>query len=707
MNIPATIASELNIPLDKVKAALQLMADGATIPFISRYRKEVTGSLNEVELFSIQQRNNALNELVKRKEYVIETISSSGKLTDKLLEEIEQATTVTQLEDIYMPYKPKRHTRASIAREKGLEPLARILMSRNNSVVPETIAKRFVSKQVPSTDEALSGASDIIAEWVSENKLARTTIRKLYDRMATIKSKVIPDHKDDTTYADYHDFSCPLKKCPSHRYLALKRGEKDGILRVSIDIDKDLATERLNTIFGTNISSASRPIITAAVVDSYKRLIKPSIENEVATSTKEDSDKTAIAIFANNLRQLLMSAPLGPKRVMGIDPGFRTGCKVVCLDENGNLLHHTVVYPTPPHNDVKTASDTILSLITRYNVEAISLGNGTASRETERFLKNISSPTMPPVYIVNEAGASIYSASENARREFPEYDVTVRGAISIARRLIDPMAELVKIEPKSIGVGQYQHDVDQNALKVSLNHTVESCVNSVGVNLNTASVDLLTYISGIGPKLAQAIVEYRSTNGLFSSRAQLLDVPRLGTKAYTQSVGFLRIPHAANPLDNTGIHPERYELVEKIARDAGCDIADLIGSAETRSRIDMTKYVLDRVGLPTLTDIMDELSRPGRDPRGTIEQITFDDAVHSITDLVPGMLLPGVVNNITAFGVFVDIGIHHSGLIHISQLSNKYVTHPSSVVSLGQHITFKVIDVNLNRKRISLALVEQ
>ncbi|MCM1450224.1 MAG: RNA-binding transcriptional accessory protein [Clostridiales bacterium] len=705
MDKTSYISTLLNIPLHKVKAAVSLLDEGATIPFISRYRKEATGSLDEVQLFDIQRSAKQYDELAKRKETVLSTLSETGQLTDLLSERIAGTTTLTELEDIYLPFKPHRRTRATIAREHGLEPLARMLMGHRLQSSPQQLAGRFLNNDITTEQEALDGARDIIAEWISESETARQAMRRLYERKATITTKVAKGHDDDTQYADYHNYSSPLNRCPSHRYLAMRRAEKEGILKVSIDVDTDEALDRLDRIFTKNISPLALPVINDAIADSYKRLLKPSIENDAAATTKASADKVAIGIFADNLRQLLMAPPLGHRRVMGIDPGFRTGCKVVCLDESGRLLHHDVIYPTPPRQDVAGAQSTILQLVDLYKVEAIAVGNGTASRETERFLKSIEwGHQRPDIHIVNEAGASVYSASELARRELPDHDVTVRGAVSIARRLIDPMAELVKIDPKAIGVGQYQHDVDQASLKESLDHTVGSCVNSVGINLNTASPELLSYISGIGPKLAAAIVDYRGANGPFTSRSQLLEVPRLGNKVYTQAAGFLRLPGAANPLDNTAVHPERYKLVERMAADAGCTTARLIQSAEARQSIDLSRYIGGDVGLPTLQDIMAELARPGRDPRGEVTNPAFDDTINDITDLHPGMTLPGVVNNITAFGAFVDLGIHQSGLVHISQLSDSFISHPSQAVQLGQHVNVRVLEVDTTRQRISLTM---
>ncbi len=703
MNISRIIASELSLPAKSVETALKLMAEGATIPFIARYRKEATGGLEDRDLFSISQRNEALVELEKRKETVVNTIAEAGKLTDELRERIDNVTSSTELEDIYLPYRPKKRTRASVAREKGLEPLARIIMSQHGDSL-RNVARRFLSDDVADVDEALSGASDIIAEWVSESELSRQIVRTAYSRSATINVTVAKGQNNDTRFADYHDYSGSLRNCPSHRYLAIRRGEAEGVLKVSLNIDNDVALGRLDRVFISNSSSESSRIVAGAVADGYKRLLRPSIETEQAADAKQAADETAIGVFADNLRQLLMGAPLPGKRVMGIDPGFRTGCKVVCLDAQGQLLHHDIIFPTAPRCDYDGAKAKVLGLISRYAIEEIAVGNGTASRETERFLKSIGLGKSPRIHIVSEAGASVYSASEIARREFPNEDVTVRGAVSIGRRLLDPMAELVKIDPKSIGVGQYQHDVDQGKLKASLDHVVESCVNTVGVNLNTASVELLSYVAGIGPKLAESIVAYRNEHGAFKNRRSLLSVPRLGEKTFIQAAGFLRLPGSDNPLDNTAVHPERYQLVEKMARDSHCSVSALIASPDIRRRIDLKKYISDEVGLPTLTDIMSELERPGRDPRGEAVAVEFDDSINDISDLRAGMLLPGVVNNITAFGAFVNIGIHQSGLVHISELSDRYVSHPSDAVKLGQQVMVKVIDVDIARGRIALSI---
>ncbi len=703
MNISKIISSELSLSQKSVEAALKLMADGATIPFIARYRKEVTGGLEDKELFAISQRNDALVELQKRKETVLTTIAEAGKLTDELRRRIDDVTLASELEDIYLPYRPKKHTRASVARDKGLEPLARIIMSQRNES-PRGAARRFLSPEVKEIDDALSGASDIIAEWVSESESSRQIVRNAYNRSATISASVAKGHDTDTRYTDYHDYSGSLRNCPSHRYLAIRRGESEGILKVSLSIDNDAAIGRLDKVFIKNPRSESAAIIGDAVADGYKRLLRPSIETEQAAQAKQAADTTAIDVFADNLRQLLMGAPLPGRRVMGIDPGFRTGCKVVCLDPQGQLLHHDIIYPTPPRSDYEGAKAKVIALIKRFDIEEIAVGNGTASRETERFLKSIGLGSSPRVHVVSEAGASVYSASEVARREFPDEDVTVRGAVSIGRRLLDPMAELVKIDPKSIGVGQYQHDVDQNRLKASLEHVVESCVNSVGVNLNSASVELLSYVAGIGPKMAQSIVAYRNEHGAFKNRRSLLAVPRLGDKTFTQAAGFLRLPESDNPLDNTAVHPERYQLVEKMAHDSGCSVSELIASPDIRKKIDLRRYVTDEVGMPTLTDIMAELDRPGRDPRGEAAGFEFDDTINDIDDLKTGMLLPGIVNNVTAFGAFVDIGIHQSGLVHISELCDRYIKHPSDAVKLGQQVYVKVIDVDTVRGRIALSI---
>lgn len=646
-----------------------------------------------------------MKETAKRKETIIKTISEQGKLTPELEKRINECWEPEVLEDIYMPYKPKRRTRAQVARENGLEPLATIIMLQRDNA-PETTARRFINENVKSEEDAIKGALDIIAENVSEDERSRSQLRNAFRRGAIITSKVIKSKADTdeaAKYSDYFDFSEPLKRCSSHRLLAMRRGEKDGILRVSISADDEECVEKLKRLFVRGYGRCST-LVGEAVADSFKRLLKPSIETEFATLSKENADGDAIAVFAENLRQLLLAAPLGQKRVMGIDPGFRTGCKVVCLDEQGNLLHHEAIFPHPPRNEQIEASTQIKEMVKKYGVEAIAIGNGTASRETDRFVKTLGLADSIQVFTVSEDGASVYSASKTAREEFPDKDVTVRGAVSIGRRLMDPLAELVKIDPKSIGVGQYQHDVDQAKLKKSLDLTVESCVNSVGVNLNTASKHLLTYVSGLGPTLAQNIIDYRTANGAFRSRSQLLKVPRLGPSAFEQSAGFLRIPDAKNPLDNTAVHPESYKIVEKMAKDCGCSVAELIKDKDKRKSIRLDRYVSEKVGMPTLTDIMAELEKPGRDPREQLEEFEFDPNVSTPDDLVEGMVLPGIVTNITNFGAFVDIGVHQDGLVHISQLADRYVSDPTQVVKLHQHVMVKVIEVDRRRNRISLSM---
>lgn len=706
MNLFAKRISDLlNINIKYVDNTLELLDSGCTIPFISRYRKERTGGLDEVQITQICELNERMKETAKRKETIIKTISEQGKLTPELEKRINECWEPEVLEDIYMPYKPKRRTRAQVARENGLEPLATIIMLQRDNA-PETTARKFINENVKSEEDAIKGALDIIAENVSEDERSRSQLRIAFRRGAIITSKVIKSKADTdeaAKYSDYFDFSEPLKRCSSHRLLAMRRGEKDGILRVSISADDEECVEKLKRLFVRGYGRCST-LVGEAVADSFKRLLKPSIETEFATLSKENADGDAIAVFAENLRQLLLAAPLGQKRVMGIDPGFRTGCKVVCLDEQGNLLHHEAIFPHPPRNEQIEASTQIKEMVKKYGVEAIAIGNGTASRETDRFVKTLGLADSIQVFTVSEDGASVYSASKTAREEFPDKDVTVRGAVSIGRRLMDPLAELVKIDPKSIGVGQYQHDVDQAKLKKSLDLTVESCVNSVGVNLNTASKHLLTYVSGLGPTLAQNIIDYRTANGAFSSRSQLLKVPRLGPSAFEQSAGFLRIPDAKNPLDNTAVHPESYKIVEKMAKDCGCSVAELIKDKDKRKSIRLDRYVSEKVGMPTLTDIMTELEKPGRDPREQLEEFEFDPNVSTPDDLVEGMVLPGIVTNITNFGAFVDIGVHQDGLVHISQLADRYVSDPIQVVKLHQHVMVKVIEVDRRRNRISLSM---
>ena len=709
-DIVTIISEELNLSNKQVTATIRLLDDGATIPFISRYRKEATGSLDEVAIRNIQLRNQELQDIIKRKEYILETIETQGKLTLELKERINTTLDAAVLEDIYLPYKPKRRTRAAIARERGLEPLAKIIMAQASSDI-ERQASRFLSDGVNSIDDAISGALDIIAEWVSENEKVRSLVRTRYIKSAIISSSVVKGKEDDAqNYKNYFDFSEPLKYCSSHRYLAMRRGETDGLLRVSVSIDDDGMLERLDKFFvKSSATSQVAEYIRQAVKDGYKRLIKPSIETEVSALTKEKSDTTAIAMFADNVRQLLFAPPLGHKRVMGIDPGYRTGCKVVCLDAQGNLLHNDVIYPCAPTNDYKGAARKISYLVEAYKIDAIAVGNGTAGRETEKFLSSLRYPHKVQVFVVNENGASIYSASKIAREEFPDKDVTVRGAVSIGRRLIDPLAELVKIDPKSIGVGQYQHDVDQAKLKDALDYTVSSCVNLVGVNVNTASRQLLAYVSGIGPQLAGNIVEYRAEHGDFESRKALKDVPRMGDKAFQQCAGFLRIPNAENILDNTAVHPESYSIVERIAKDNKCSVEEIVNNKELLHSIDLNRYVSNEIGLPTLTDIVSELDKPGRDPRSRVEIMEFDERVKSINDLSEGMVLNGIVNNITAFGAFVDIGIKENGLVHISQLCDHFVSSPSEILKVHQHVKVKVIEIDYSRNRIALTMkgVEQ
>lgn len=696
------ISQELNIPVDKVHNTASLLSDGATIPFISRYRKEATGGLNEVDIQSIESRLNYYNELQKRRATIISTITEQGKLTDELSAKIMGCWSATELEDIYLPYKPKRHTKAQTARDNGLEPLAKIIMAQHADDI-EARAKRFVNGgTVASTDDAIAGAKHIIAEWISENTAVRNSVRRSFKHEAVLSSHYVKGKEiEGRNYENYYEYSQPLNRVSSHQLLAIRRGEKEGFLKVAININGERAVDNIARIVVKGKSQASQ-LVMQAVDDSFKRLIKPSIETEFAAVAKAKADDEAISMFAQNARQLLFAPPLGHKRILAVDPGFRTGCKVVCLDEQGNLLHHDVIYPTAPHYDIDGAADKVATLISTYKPDAIAIGNGTASRETEKFLKR--QHTGLDIYVVSENGASIYSASKIARDEFPDKDVTVRGAVSIGRRLLDPLAELVKIDPKSIGVGQYQHDVDQNKLKDSLSFTVESCVNRVGVNVNTASKELLTYVSGLGPQLAKNIVDYRAQNGPFKSREEIMNVPKMGKKTFTQSAGFLRVPESDNPLDNSAVHPERYKLVTQMAADCGCSVAQLIADKEIQHKIDIKKYVSDEVGEPTLIDIMNELDKPGRDPRSTAETIEFDDSVHDIKDLKVGMELNGIVTNITQFGAFVDIGIHTNGLVHVSEMADRRVTNPAAVVHISQHVKVRVKQVDLDRKRISLSM---
>lgn len=699
MSYAPRIAPLTGIPARKVEAVIELLESGATIPFIARYRKEATGELDEVEIAEIQDAWKKMQELDKRREVILQSIEEQGKLTPELRRAIEQAATMTELEDLYLPYRPKRKTRASMAIEKGLEPLAKRIYSQTDNSGIANLAARFINDQVATVEDALQGARDIIAEWVSEDLKARDKVRRHFARGAEIASRLVKGKEEEgAKYRDYFEWSEPLAKCPSHRLLAMRRGEEEGFLRVGIAPEEELAVNDLDKMFVTGYGEAANEV-RMAVKDCYKRLLQPGIETEFRNSSKEKADTEAIRVFAENLRQLLLSAPLGEKRVMGVDPGFRTGCKVVCLDANGNLLKYTAIFL---HNPFEAQAE-IENLVEKFAIEAISVGNGTAGRETMDFLRKINFRTPVEIFQVNEAGASIYSASEVAREEFPKEDLTVRGAVSIGRRLMDPLAELVKIDPKSIGVGQYQHDVNQTLLKDGLDRTVESCVNAVGINLNTASKHLLTYVSGLGPVLAKNIVDFRAENGAFTKRSDLKKVPRLGDKAFEQCAGFLRIREAKNPLDNTAVHPERYALVEEMAADLGCKVLDLVRDKDKRASIDLKKYVRGDVGLPTLKDILKEIEKPGLDPRGAAKSFEFAN-VHSLDDLHPGMILPGIVTNITNFGAFVDIGVKDSGLVHVSQLSDKFVRDPMEVVSLGQQVMVRVVEVDYGRKRVALSM---
>ena len=706
--IAKLIAQSLQLGIEAVVNTLTLIDEGCTIPFISRYRKERTGGLDEVQIAAISDHYERLKDIEKRKETVLKTIGEQDKLTPELERRINNCWDATELEDIYLPFKPRRRTRAQVAREQGLEPLAKILLLQRERD-PETAARRFIVGDVSDIATAIKGAQDIIAEQISEDEHSRQQVRGAYRRTAIITSKVVKskaDSDDAAKFRDYFDWHEPLKRCSSHRLLAMRRGESEGFLRISIDpIDDDECIERLQRHYVYGNTPCGR-LVAEAVADGYKRLLKPAIETEFSNLSKEKADNEAIRVFADNLRQLLLEAPLGQRRVMGIDPGFRTGCKVVCLDAQGSLLHHEAIFPHPPVNKRMQATMHLQQLIEQYHIEAIAIGNGTASRETRAFVEDCISQNAhsPQVFVVSEDGASVYSASKVARDEFPDEDVTVRGAVSIGRRLMDPLAELVKIDPKSIGVGQYQHDVDQTKLKQQLDQTVILCVNAVGVNVNTASQHLLQYVSGLGPALAKNIVDYRRENGIFASRTQLKKVPRLGPTAFQQCAGFLRIPDAKNPLDNSAVHPESYAIVECMAKDCGCSVKDLIDHKELRDNIDIHRYVTSEVGLPTLTDIMKELEKPGRDPRQSLEQFEFDSRVQTIDDLQEGMILPGIVTNITNFGAFVDIGVHQDGLVHISQMANRRIAHPSDVVKLHQHIEVKVIEIDTRRNRISLSM---
>ncbi|MGN0257084.1 MAG: Tex family protein [Bacteroides sp.] len=697
------IANEVGITPTQVNHTLELLNAGSTVPFISRYRKEATGGLDEVKIESIQSHYQRLTELVKRREFILQTIDEQGKLTPELKKRISETWDAVVLEDLYLPYKPKRKTRAEMARQRGLEPLATLLLTQREPN-PLKAAARYVRGEVKDAEEALKGARDIIAEQVSENEQTRQQVRNAFARQAVLSAKVVKGKEAEAAnYRDYFDCSEPLKRCSSHRLLAMRRGESEGLLRVSIAPEESRCIEQLERHYVRGRGESSHQV-QEAVEDAYKRLLKPSMENEFATLSKQQADEEAIRLFAQNLRQLLLAPPLGQLRVMGIDPGFRTGCKVVCLDAQGNLLHNENIYPHPPVSKGKEAAASLMKMIEAYRIEAIAIGNGTAGRETEEFIKRLTFHHDVRVFVVSEQGASIYSASPLARKEFPDYDVTVRGAVSIARRLMDPLAELVKIDPKSIGVGQYQHDVDQSKLKQALDATVESCVNLVGVNLNTASSHLLAYVSGLGPALAQNIVDYRAEHGPFASRQELLKVPRMGAKTFEQCAGFLRITQGKHPLDNTAVHPERYALVEQMARDLQCTIPELIANPALRRRIDLSRYCSSTVGMPTLNDIMQELEKPGRDPRGGVSDFAFDSNVRTLDDLREGMELPGIVNNITDFGAFVDIGIKESGLVHLSQLADRYIKHPSEVVSIHQQVRVRVVGIDRERKRIALSM---
>lgn len=702
--IIALIARALHLNERQVAQTVKLLDEGATIPFISRYRKEATGGLDEVAVAAVKEQNDRLQELARRKETVLRTIEGQGKLTEELRQSLEQCWEPSVLEDLYLPYKPKRKTRAETARKKGLEPLAKALLLRPFEE-PEQLAAAFVNEEVPSGEEALQGARDIIAEVVNEDAAVRDAVRRCFARTAVITAKVVKGKEaEGAKYRDYFAFSEPLRRCTSHRLLALRRGEAEGFLRVSLrPADEPECVERISRHF-VRRGTPCAPQVALAVEDAYKRLLAPSIENELAGESKQRADEEAIRVFAGNLRQLLLAPPLGRRRIMGIDPGFRTGCKVVCIDEQGNLLRHDVIYPHQPVCHAAQAGFKLTELVRACRVEAVAIGSGTAGRETEEFVKSLPCAADLSIFLVSEDGASVYSASKLGREEFPDEDVTVRGAVSIARRLADPLAELVKIDPKSIGVGQYQHDVDQNELKKTLDQTVELCVNTVGVNLNTASKHLLTYVSGLGPSLAQNIVDYRTQHGPFRSRRRLLDVPRLGAKAFEQCAGFLRIDSGDNPLDNTAVHPERYALVERMAKDAGCNVAQLIASKELRGQVDLSAYCGDGVGMPTLEDIMEELDKPGRDLRGTAQAFSFDPNLRTIDDLEEGMIVPGVVTNITNFGCFVDMGIKTKGLVHVSRLADRFVRNPADVVSLQQHVRVRVVEVDAERGRVALEM---
>lgn len=704
INPAQSISAQLNLSEKQVAATLRLLEEGASIPFISRYRKEATGSLDEVEVAAIEENWKKLQELEKRRDSILKSIEEQGKLTDDLKRKIENASEMNELEDLYLPYKQKRKTRASIARERGLEPLAKILMAQKDHA-PEMAARRFISKDVPTAGDALAGARDIIAEWVSENAAARGSLRNLYEKSAILETKLVKGKEQEgQNYRDYFKFSEPLKRSASHRILAIDRAEKEGVLRVGLEVDSERALERLDRFFVKG-DTASTDQVEMAVEDGFKRLLAPSLENEFRKTAREKAEEESISVFGENLRQLLLEAPLGKKRVLGIDPGFRTGCKVVCLDESGTLLDNVTIYPHEPQRQWDKAKDILKQMGAKHKIQAVAVGNGTAGRETEALVKDVfSSDSGVQVFVVSEAGASIYSASEIARQEFPDLDLTVRGAISIGRRLLDPMAELVKIDPKSIGVGQYQHDVNQERLKQVLERVVVSAVNQVGVNLNTASPWLLRFVSGIGPQLSEKIVKYRAENGPFTSRKEVLKVPGLGPKAFEQAAGFLRIPGAKNPLDYSAVHPESYKLVEAMAKSLGKKVPDLIGQESWKKEINLNSFITEEVGLPTLKDILDELSKPGLDPRGEVQEFAFDERVRSISDLQVGMRLPGIVMNMAKFGAFVDIGIKENGLLHISQIADKFIQDPSEVLHLNQKVMVRITEIDMERKRIGLTM---
>ncbi len=697
-----TIATELSIQLSQVTKTLALLDTGATVPFLARYRKEITGSLNEVQIAQIRDLAESARELEKRRAFVLKTIKEQEKLTPSLEHKINKASTLTELEDIYLPYKPKRRTKATIAREKGLEPLAKQLFAQKGQIDASVFVD--AKKEVHSEEEALKGARDIIAEWVNEDQVSRTKLRHLFVKKAVVKTKVITGKKEEgEKYKDYFEWDELLSKAPSHRVLAMRRGENENILSMNISPEKEDATGILVDLFVQGNSESSNQV-ELATEDAYKRLMKPSLETEMRLQSKKRADEQAIKVFADNLRELLLASPLGQKAIMAIDPGFRTGCKVVALDPQGKLLANTNIYPNEPQRQLQKTETVLIDLVKKHNIEAIAIGNGTAGRETEAIVQKIDFGRPVSIIMVNESGASIYSASAVAREEFPDHDITVRGSVSIGRRLADPLAELVKLDAKSIGVGQYQHDVDQNALKTSLDDVVASCVNQVGVELNTASKELLTYVSGLGPQLAENIIAYRNENGAFSSRAQLKKVKRMGTKAFEQSAGFLRIRDAKNPLDKSAVHPESYHIVKKMAQDQSCTVLELMTNAEKRKAINLRNYLSDTIGLPTLQDIVNELDKPGRDPRAEFKVFSFTDGVNEIEDLYEGMKLPGIVTNVTNFGAFVDVGVHQDGLVHISELANKFVSDPNTIVKVQQHVEVTVKEVDVKRKRIALSM---